>query len=139
MEILRAELLDSGEDSAAYEIECSSGTYVRTLIETLADAYCESLRRVKIGPFAIEQAGQELSPNEALGFLPEYRLEEAEAQAVSHGQAIVPRSSLLEAVAPAEQRAPNNDQPAVRLTSDDALLAVARFEDDILKPEVVLS
>jgi len=27
---------------------------------------------------------------------------------------------------------------AVRLTSDDALLAVARLEEDVLKPEVVL-
>ena len=36
--------------SATFEIECSSGTYIRTLIETLDDAYCESLRRTAIGP-----------------------------------------------------------------------------------------
>jgi tRNA pseudouridine55 synthase len=139
VEILRAELVESGEGTATYEIECSSGTYVRTLIETLSDAYCESLRRVKIGPFTIEQAGQELSPNDALAFLPGHRLDEEQARAVSHGQRIVPRSSFLEAGAPAEQRLTSNEQRAVRLTFEDELLAVARLEEDELKPEVVLA
>jgi len=142
VEILRAELLESGGDSAAYEIECSSGTYVRSLIETLADAYCESLRRVKIGPFTIEQAGQELSPNEALSFLPEYRLDADESQAVSHGQAIAPSHSppATGSNGPdSEREIASGQRPvAVRLTSDDALLAVARLEEDVLKPEVVL-
>jgi tRNA pseudouridine55 synthase len=101
VEILRAELLESGEGTAAYEIECSSGTYVRTLIETLSDAYCESLRRVKIGPFTIGQAGQELSPNDALVFLPGLRLDQEQARAVSHGQAIVTRHLSFEGGDPA--------------------------------------
>jgi len=41
---------------AAYLIECSSGTYVRALIEELGDAYCEQLRRLAIGPFGVEEA-----------------------------------------------------------------------------------
>jgi tRNA pseudouridine55 synthase len=44
----RAELIDSDDERATFEIECSSGTYIRTLIETLEDAYCESLRRIAI-------------------------------------------------------------------------------------------
>ena len=56
VEVYRAELLDSDAERASYEIECSAGTYVRTLIETLGDAYCESLRRTAIGPFRIEDA-----------------------------------------------------------------------------------
>src|SRR3954470_1427172 len=44
----RAELLESDGERATFEIECSSGTYVRTLIETLEDAYCETLRRLAI-------------------------------------------------------------------------------------------
>ena len=32
-------------DRAEFEIECSSGTYVRSLVADLGDAYCESLRR----------------------------------------------------------------------------------------------
>jgi tRNA pseudouridine55 synthase len=61
VEIHRAELLSHDEETARYEIECSSGTYVRTLIETLGDAYCAELRRTAIGPFRVEDAGGELS------------------------------------------------------------------------------
>jgi tRNA pseudouridine55 synthase len=41
---------------AGYLIECSAGTYVRSLIADLGDAYCEQLRRTAIGPFAVEGA-----------------------------------------------------------------------------------
>ncbi len=61
VEVYRAELLGSDAESAEYEIECSAGTYIRTLIETLDDAYCAELRRTAIGPFRIEDAGRELS------------------------------------------------------------------------------
>jgi tRNA pseudouridine55 synthase len=61
VEVYRAELLDSDAEKARYEIECSTGTYVRTLIETLGDAYCAELRRTAIGPFGVQDAGEELS------------------------------------------------------------------------------
>jgi tRNA pseudouridine55 synthase len=60
VEVHRAELLSSDGAHAHYEIECSAGTYVRTLVETLDDAYCEALRRSAIGPFRVEDAGEEL-------------------------------------------------------------------------------
>jgi len=60
VEIYRAELLGSDGDTASYEIECSAGTYVRTLVETLGDAYCAELRRTAIGPFHVDDAGEEL-------------------------------------------------------------------------------
>jgi tRNA pseudouridine55 synthase len=60
VEVHRAELLSAADGYAHYEVECSAGTYVRTLVETLGDAYCSSLRRTAIGPFAIEDAGTEL-------------------------------------------------------------------------------
>jgi tRNA pseudouridine55 synthase len=60
VEVHRAELLSSAGDLAHYEIECSAGTYVRTLIETLGDAYCSDLRRTAVGPFRIEDAGEEI-------------------------------------------------------------------------------
>jgi tRNA pseudouridine55 synthase len=41
---------------AGYLIECSSGTYVRSLIADLGDAYCEELRRTAIGPFDVSKA-----------------------------------------------------------------------------------
>ncbi len=41
---------------AAFLIECSSGTYVRSLIADLHDAYCLELRRTAIGPFDLADA-----------------------------------------------------------------------------------
>src|SRR5215218_11059585 len=58
VEVHRAELLSSSDGLAHYEIECSAGTYVRTLVETLDDAYCTELRRTAVGPFRVEEAGR---------------------------------------------------------------------------------
>lgn len=41
---------------AAFAIECGSGTYVRSLIADLGDAYCLELRRTAIGPFDVRDA-----------------------------------------------------------------------------------
>lgn len=41
---------------AAFLIECGSGTYVRSLIADLHDAYCLELRRTAIGPFTVDGA-----------------------------------------------------------------------------------
>jgi len=42
-----------------FVIECSSGTYVRSLIADLGDAYCVSLRRTRIGDFDVRDADPE--------------------------------------------------------------------------------
>ncbi len=60
VEVCRAHLLSSGDGLARYEIECAAGTYVRTLIETLDDAYCAELRRTAVGPFRVEDAGEQI-------------------------------------------------------------------------------
>ncbi len=62
VQVHSAELLSSDGEYAHYEIVCSAGTYVRTLVETLGDAYCSALRRTRVGPFAVEDAGRELGP-----------------------------------------------------------------------------
>jgi tRNA pseudouridine55 synthase len=45
-----------GLGRAGYEIECAAGTYVRSLIAELGDAYCLALRRTAIGPFDVRDA-----------------------------------------------------------------------------------
>jgi tRNA pseudouridine55 synthase len=45
-----------GLQRAGYRIECGSGTYVRSLIADLHDAYCLKLRRTAIGPFEVRDA-----------------------------------------------------------------------------------
>jgi tRNA pseudouridine55 synthase len=47
---------DSDEPRAGFVIECGSGTYVRSLIAALEDAYCLELRRTAIGPFEVADA-----------------------------------------------------------------------------------
>jgi tRNA pseudouridine55 synthase len=47
---------EDGAVRAGYLIECSSGTYVRSLIADLGDAYCEQLRRTAVGPFDVSEA-----------------------------------------------------------------------------------
>jgi tRNA pseudouridine55 synthase len=71
VDVYRAELLASDAESATYEIECSAGTYIRTLIETLDNAYCAELRRTAIGPFSVEDAGEELSVKRVAELVPE--------------------------------------------------------------------
>jgi tRNA pseudouridine55 synthase len=43
---------------AGFEVECAAGTYVRSLISDLHDAYCLELRRTAIGPFDVRSAAQ---------------------------------------------------------------------------------
>ncbi len=55
-----------------FVIECSSGTYVRSLIGDLGDAYCTALRRTRIGDFDVEEADAErlLPLEQALRHIP---------------------------------------------------------------------
>jgi tRNA pseudouridine55 synthase len=50
------EQLSRDDDRAAFRIRCSSGTYVRTLVADLGDAYCLELRRTAIGSFSVDDA-----------------------------------------------------------------------------------
>jgi tRNA pseudouridine55 synthase len=77
-------------DRRAFEIECSSGTYVRSLIADLGDAYCEELRRTRIGPFAVADADPDriVPLSDGLAFLPEVRLDGEQARRAAHGGAV---------------------------------------------------
>jgi tRNA pseudouridine55 synthase len=71
--VYRAELLHRDGERAEFELECSSGTYVRQLVADLGDAYCEALERTAIGPFSLDDADPErIGPlSEALALVPE--------------------------------------------------------------------
>ena len=70
VQVSRAQLLSSDGELAHYEIECSAGTYVRTLVETLEDAYCAELRRTAIGPFRVEDSGEEVAAERVAELVP---------------------------------------------------------------------
>jgi tRNA pseudouridine55 synthase len=105
-------------DRRGFEIECSSGTYVRSLIADLGDAYCEELRRTRIGPFDVQSAdpARIVSLEQALTFLPEVRLDPDAARRASHGQAVA-------------AAAPRGEGP-LRLTDERGLVALAQPRAD---------
>ena len=70
VEVHRAELLAKEGGYAHFEVEVSAGTYVRTLLETLEDAYCSDLRRTAVGPFRVEDAGEEVPAERVAELLP---------------------------------------------------------------------
>ena len=121
----RFEQLWRDGDRAAFAIDCSSGTYVRTLIAGLGDAYTEELRRTSVGPFRVEDADPRrvLGLAEALSFLPAVALDAPTGRRAGHGQAV-------EGAAPA-------GVAHVLLVDDDGPVAIAEPRDGaLLKPIV---
>jgi tRNA pseudouridine55 synthase len=118
----RAERLSFDGERAEFEIECSSGTYVRQLVAALGDAYCEQLERTAIGPFKLANADPErvVPLSEALAFLPERPLDETESDAVAHGR-----------------RIPGPVDGPTRLTAGDELIAIGAPRDGEIQPDVV--
>jgi tRNA pseudouridine55 synthase len=90
VEVTRFQELWREGDRAGLVVECSSGTYVRSLVADLHDAYCLELRRTAIGPFDVADADPErlLDLEAALAFLPAVALDPAAARRAGHGQAV---------------------------------------------------
>jgi len=125
IEVFRfAEVAREG-DRRTFVIECSSGTYVRSLIAELGDAYCEQLRRTRVGPFEVSRADPDaiVPLADALSFLAEVRLDGEDARRASHGVAV-----------------PGRGDGVVRLTDEYGLIALADAESHpgLLKPIVGL-
>jgi tRNA pseudouridine55 synthase len=120
----RFEQLWREDDRAAFVIECSAGTYVRTLIADLGDAYCETLRRTAIGSFDVADADPNrlVSLERALAFLPAVRLEGDDARRATHGVAVA-------------VEAPEGDGE-VLLVDAGGPIAIAERRDGALKPVV---
>jgi tRNA pseudouridine55 synthase len=120
----RFEQLHRDGDHATFLIECSAGTYVRTLIGDLGDAYCETLRRTAIGPFDVADADPTrlLPLEQALAFLPAIELGEDDARRASHGVAVAVASPA--------------DAAEVLLVDADGPIAIAELRDGALKPVV---
>ena len=122
VEVARFEPLWREADRAGLIVECSSGTYVRSLVADLGDAYCLALRRTAIGHFDVGEADPEriVPLEEALGFLPAVRLAGEAARRAGHGVAV-------DGVA----------DGTVRLTDEHGLIALAEPRPGgLLKPVV---
>jgi tRNA pseudouridine55 synthase len=106
-----------------FAIECSAGTYVRSLIADLGDAYCTELRRTAIGPFDVREAGRTIPLGDALAaVMPVRGLAGDDARRAAHGLAV---AGVADADGP------------LLLTDDDGPIAVAEARPGgLLKPIV---
>jgi tRNA pseudouridine55 synthase len=126
VEVYRFEQTWHDGDRRGFEVECSSGTYIRSLVSDLGDAYCEALRRTRIGHFDVADADPErvIGLDEALSFLPAVALDEERARLAAQG-APVPGAS---------------GEGYVRLTDSEGVIAIAEpgRQPGEVKPIVVL-
>ncbi len=111
-------------EEAEFFIACSSGTYVRSLVADLGDAYCLALRRTSIGPFRVQDASDTPVPlaRALAAVLPTVSLDAAGADALGHGR-----------------RIPVADVPTgefLCLDPDGEAVAVAELQDGLVRPRV---
>ena len=142
----RFDILDEVEPGVLrVEVDCSPGTYVRSLAADLGEAlgglaHLKSLRRTAVGPFTeadavpldeIEAAGAAalLPVGEAVRGMAAVTLSEAQATDLRHG-----RRLASEAVG-----ATDSPGPWAALSPDGELVAVCRNDEGRFQPEVVLA
>jgi tRNA pseudouridine55 synthase len=108
-------------DRVSLRIRCSSGTYVRSLVTALGDAYCLELRRTAIGPFSVEGAWPTQGPTALIDivsacsrFLPVVELDDEQARAVRHGRAVA---------------APAGESPVLMVDASGAVAIAERREN----------
>ena len=129
VDVYRFEQLWREGDRAGLRIECSSGTYVRTLIADLGDAYCEELRRTR--DRAVRRRGRRpgarAAARDALAFLPAVGARRARAR---RGGAVPRRRRCA-----ARWRCPSRRRGAAARRRRPDRARRAR-EDGLLKPVV---
>lgn len=125
-----------------FEVECSSGTYVRAIARDLGrtlgvGGHLTELRRTAIGVHTLDGAvpadrlddgdavrAAWLTPLQAVGHLPAIAIDEADAERIRHGMMI---------------RAAGHDQgDQVALSHDGALLAIGEVDGESILPRKVL-
>ena len=93
---------DPAEQTATFEVSCSSGTYVRALVSDLAEhlgsgAYLSALRRTRVGHLGVESAVEPgtttlynriIPPSAVVSHLPAVEVGEAGERAVCNGRAL---------------------------------------------------
>lgn len=124
------------DDRAGFRIECSSGTYVRSLIAELGDAYTLELRRTRVGPFDVADAdpSRVIPLGEALGMFRSTVLDAGAARRAAHGVAVEAAGPVC---APAAGWAVPEPPAEVLLLDADGPIALAEErEDGLLKPVV---
>lgn len=121
-EIYEARLLSYEGGRATIDLRVSTGTYVRSIADALG-GHCETLRRLEVGPFSVEQADRSriLPAADALPFMPSLELDDDDLVALRSGRTID---------AAAEDR--------VKLLSNGRLVGVGVARAGVIRSEVVM-
>jgi tRNA pseudouridine55 synthase len=119
------------DDRAGLRFVCSSGTYVRSLVTAVRDAYCLELRRSAIGPFEAQGAWPGEGPAQLIPiaqawprFAPTLALSAEEARSASHGRPLQARGIAA---------------ATLLLDPAGAPVAIATERDDALRVDVGLT
>jgi len=140
------EFVGGAYPEATIRVDCSSGTYVRTLVADLGTAlggcaHLGGLRRLRVGSFSVDEArpiddiaadpeAAVLSPGAAVRDLASVTVDEAQARAVAHGATFA---------APALLGADDRAGPFAVVDARGVLLAVYERRGAGVKPSVVLA
>jgi tRNA pseudouridine55 synthase len=136
----RFEALSFNESKAEAIIECSGGTYVRTLAHDMGrslgcGAHLSALKRTRVGRFSLDEAASldEVSEIDLISLrdalippLPAVVLNARQVEAIRHGQAIAAMGVSYGA------------DPVVLLDSSEQVIGMARARDGELHPECVI-
>jgi tRNA pseudouridine55 synthase len=131
--------IDSDQKTATFEISCSSGTYVRTLLADLAKhletgAYLTALHRTRVGHLSVEQAAKPdeltaatirsriIQMSEVVSHLPAVEVDEEGERAVRSGR-VLPVGGMA---------------GSFRVERGGMLLAVYQGDGEVSRAEVVL-
>jgi tRNA pseudouridine55 synthase len=131
--------LDREQQSATFEISCSSGTYVRALISDLATslntgAYLIALRRTRVGHLSVENASSPeiLSPETLVNHIIQMR------DAIAHLPGLTVDAEGERLVASGRVLRADGMMGSFRVERNGELLAVYRGDGEVARAEVVL-
>ncbi len=126
MTVYRAERMELEGDKAVFEIDCAGGTYIRSVVATLKDAYCDQLVRTKVGELDLKDADPDrlLDPLDVLSHIDRRDLTVAEATTLIHGRRL---------------DSDREDGTLERLVVEEHLLGIGRVTAGQLKAETNLA
>ncbi len=141
----RLEIREIRFPEVEFEVECSSGTYIRAIARDAGDAlgvgaHLSALRRTRIGEWSVEAAlaaermddaaavaGAIVAPAAAMQGIQQMIVSPADAATIAHGGRIA---------APAGIR---GDGPIAVCSASGTLLAIAELRDDAVRPRKVFA
>lgn len=131
--------VDPEAQTATFEISCSSGTYVRTLVADLAaalgtGAYLTALRRTRVGHLTVDEAvtPEDLTPDTIYNHIIQTKV------VISHLPAVSVPAERRREVCNGRRMASPGMPGSFRVEAGEELLAVYVDEGREARPEVVL-